>query len=264
MKSEYQTIRVEWPDEHIMLITLSRPESANAFNTQMAEELVSLWRSIEQMDPSARVIVLTGEGSRAFSAGADLKERQGMSEEVWTKQHEVFEAMADAIMKSPVPVIAAVNGAAIGGGLEIVLACDFAYAVPEARFAFTEVTLGIIPGIGGTQNLPRAVGLRRARELLITARRFSAEEAHAWGMINQICSAAELIHVALETARGIAANAPLAVAAAREAANGGYDKPLRDGIALELACYYRLIDTDDRNEGIAAFNEKRTPRFRGR
>ena len=263
MKVAYGTIRVERPEKHIVVVTLNRPESANAFNTQMAEELVSFWRKVEAGTTAVRAIVLTGEGTRAFSAGADLKERRDMTTEAWTRQHEIFEAMAGGIMNSSVPVIAAVNGSAVGGGLELVLACDFAYAVPEAKFAFTEVTLGIIPGIGGTQNLPRAVGLRRAKELLTTGRRFSAQEAHDWGMINRLCPAGELNAQVLDCARAIAENAPLAVAAARRAAADGYHLPLREGIALELGCYYGLIDSADRREGIAAFNEKRKPRFQG-
>jgi enoyl-CoA hydratase/carnithine racemase len=230
----------------------------------MAEELIALWQAIAADPDKVRVVVLTGAGERAFCAGADLKERQGMSQQAWHRQHEKFEAMAHAIMTSPRPVIAALNGAAMGGGLELALACDFAYAVPGARLAFTEVTLGIIPGIGGTQNLPRAAGLRRAKELLMTGRAFSGEEALQWGIVNRLCEPAELLPAALETAGRIAANAPLAVAAARQAATEGLGQPLEAALALELELYNTLIDTDDRREGISAFNEKRPPHFKGR
>jgi enoyl-CoA hydratase/carnithine racemase len=264
MDKTFETITVERPAKHLMLVTLNRPDRANAFNTRMAEELIAVWRDLSAATDEVRVVVLTGAGGRAFCAGADLKERQGMSEDDWRHQHEKFETMAAAIMTSPVPVIAAVNGAAMGGGLELALACDFAYAVPHARFAFTEVTLGIIPGIGGTQNLPRAAGLRRAKELLMTGRAFTGEEALEWGIVNRLCEPAELLADALKTAERIAANAPLAVAAARRATSEGQGKPLAAALALELDCYNALVDTEDRHEGIAAFNEKRAPRFKGR
>jgi enoyl-CoA hydratase/carnithine racemase len=264
MTPSFETIKVEPRDGRVLLVTLNRPESANAFNTRMAEEMVALWRGLAERPEAARCIVLTGAGSRAFCAGADLKERLDMSEEAWRRQHRAFEDMAAAIMESALPTIAAVNGAAMGGGCELVLACDFAYAAPDARFAFPEVTLGIIPGIGGTQNLPRAVGLRRAREMLTTGRALGAEDALAWGLVNRLCAPEALLDEALATARRIAANAPLAVAQARHAAAAGMDRPLKDGLALELECYYSLIDSDDRHEGVRAFNEKRKPDFKGR
>jgi len=263
MPEDFETITVEHPADRLMLVTLNRPRQANAFNTRMAEELIALWQAIAADPDKVRVVVLTGAGERAFCAGADLKERQGMSQQAWHRQHEKFEAMAHAIMTSPRPVIAALNGAAMGGGLELALACDFAYAVPGARLAFTEVTLGIIPGIGGTQNLPRAAGLRRAKELLMTGRAFSGEEALQWGIVNRLCEPAELLPATLETAGRIAANAPLAVAAARRAASEGLGRPIEAALALELELYNTLIDTDDRREGISAFNEKRPPRFKG-
>jgi enoyl-CoA hydratase/carnithine racemase len=264
MSEAYETIRVEARDGGVLLVTLDRPASANAFNTRMAEELAGLWTGLAADPGEARCVVLTGAGARAFSAGADLKERLDMPDADWRRQHEVFEAMAYAIMRSALPTIAAVNGAAIGGGFELVLACDFAYAANTARFAFTEVRLGIMPGIGGTQNLPRAVGLARAREILMTGARVSAEQALDWGLVNRLCQPETLVDEALETARRIAANAPLAVVQARRAAAGALDLPLEEGLALELACYNTLVDSEDRKEGIRAYNEKRTPVFRGR
>ncbi|MDJ0610143.1 MAG: enoyl-CoA hydratase-related protein [Kiloniellales bacterium] len=262
--TDYATLSVERRTDKVLLVRLNRPEAANAFNTVMAEELVNLWQGLAGAGDDIRVVVLTGRGDRAFCAGADLKERKGMSEGAWRRQHQIFEAMAYAIMESPLPTIAAVNGAAFGGGLELVLACDFAYASTSARFAFTEVTLGIIPGIGGTQNLTRAVGPGRARELLMTGAPFGAEDALSWGLINRLYAPEDLLDATLRTAAKIAGNAPLAVAAVRRAAAGALDLPLKKGLALELERYYTLIDTDDRREGIAAFNEKRLPRFKGR
>ena len=264
MSQSFQTIEAEPRDGRVLLVTLNRPDSANAFNTRMAEELVALWRGLATRGDEVRCVVLTGAGSRAFCAGADLKERLDMSDEAWRRQHRAFETMAAAIMDSAPPTIAAVNGAAMGGGCELVLACDFAYAAANARFAFPEVTLGIIPGIGGTQNLPRAVGLRRAREMLTTGRALSAEDALDWGLVNRLCAPEALLDEALATARRIAANAPLAVAQARRAAAAGLDRPLKEGLALELDCYNSLVDSVDRREGIRAFNEKRKPDFKGR
>ena len=200
-------------------------------------------------DPDTRCIVLTGAGERAFCAGADLKERDGMSEQDWHVQHDLFERMAYALMDCPNPVIAAVNGAAYAGGFEMVLAADFAYGVPTARFALTEVTLGLIPGVGGTQNLPRAVGLRRAKEMLLTGRPMGADQARDWGVLNRICDRETLLAEALATAKQIAGNAPLAVRQAMAAMDGGIDMPLAEGRRHEIACYNTLVDTDDRREG---------------
>ncbi len=161
---------------------LNRPDAANALNAGMALELKDFFLSYQKY----RAIILTGEGKH-FCAGADLKERKDMDEAAWHAQHHAFEAALFAILHCPVPVIAAVNGAAMGGGLELALACDFIYAAETARFALTEVTLGIMPGMGGTQSLPRRVGVARAKELIFTGKPFSAAEAYAWGMVNKLC-----------------------------------------------------------------------------
>jgi enoyl-CoA hydratase/carnithine racemase len=162
-----------------------------------------------------------------------------------------------------VPVIAAVNGAAYAGGLELVLHCDFAYASKTAAFALTEVSLGIIPGGGGTQTLARAVGERRAKELILAARRFSAEEALAWGVVNRLCDPGALLDETLETAACIAANASASVREARHAMRHGLGMDLASAMQFELAAYNRLVGTEDQKEGVRAFNEKRRPKFRG-
>jgi enoyl-CoA hydratase len=161
-------------------------------------------------------------------------------------------------------VIAAVNGHAYAGGLEMMLACDFAYAVPAARFALTEVTLGIMPGAGGTQLLPRAVGERRAKELILTGRPFAAESARDWGLVNRLVEREALMDEALATAAAIADNAPLAVRQAKKAIHAGLQLDLRSGLLFEIEAYNRLVPSADRREGIRAFNEKRKPRFTGR
>lgn len=264
MPSAWQTLEVTTPEPHILLATLNRPAVANALNTQMGLDLRDLWVGLTREAGDVRAVVLTGSGSKAFCAGGDLKERNGMSVETWQRQHEIFEEAYWTLMELPVPVIAAVNGHAYAGGLEMALACDFAYAVPGARFALTEVTIGIMPGAGGTQNLPRAVGERRAKEIILTGRPFSAAEALEWGVLNRVVEADQLLPAALETAKTIAANAPLSVRQAKKSIHLGLQADLRTGLRIEVEAYNRLIGTEDRLEGIRAFNEKRKPDFKGR
>ena len=209
--SAYETLRVESPRPRVLLVTLNRPEVSNALNTRAGEELRAVFAGCEE-DPSAyRAVVLTGAGDRVFCAGADLKERRTMAEEAWLDQHRMFERMIHAIIECPVPVVAAVNGHAYAGGCELALCSDFAYAVPSARFALTEITIGIMPGGGGTQTLPRAVGERRAKEIILTGSPFSAAEALRWGVVNRLCEPRELLPEALSTAEQMAASAPGAV-----------------------------------------------------
>ena len=177
MSQQYETLRVEDRGEGLLLLTLNRPEVANAMNTQMGRDLLAFFDVVNAAPSKQRCIVLTGAGERAFCAGGDLKERNGMTDEAWQDQHLLFERMIRAFIGCPVPVIGAVNGAAYAGGCELALCCDFVYAAETARFALTEVTLGIMPGAGGTQNLPRAVGERRAKEIILTGRPFTAAEA---------------------------------------------------------------------------------------
>ena len=187
-----------------------------------------------------------------------------MTDEAWTRQHVIFERMVRALIDCPVPIIGAVNGAAYGGGCEIAGACDFLYAAETARFALTEVTLGIMPGGGGTQTLPRAVGERRAKELILTGKPFTSAEAHAWGFVNEVFPLSELLPAALATAARIARNAPISVRQAKLSIHRGLQLSLRDGLALEIEAYNRMVPTEDRREGVLAFNEKRPPNFKGR
>ncbi len=264
MAEDFTTLRLSEPAPGILEITLDRPEVANAINTAMGDELCRLFDSLNAAPARARAVILTGAGSRAFCAGGDLKERLGMTDAAWQAQHLVFERMVRAIRLAPMPLIAAVNGAAYGGGCELALLADFAYAADHARFALTEVTLGIMPGAGGTQNLPRAVGTRRANEILLTGRPFSAAEAAAWGLVNRVLSPAALLAEARVTAAVIAANAPLATRQIKQAVKVGIALDLPAALMLEIEAYNRLVPTEDRHEGVAAFNEKRPPRFTGR
>jgi len=260
----YETLRITRPRDHILILALHRPESANAFNTLMGTEMRDFWGSVLDDPGDIRCIIVTGAGERAFCAGADLKERRQMSDEQWRAQHIVFEEAFYAMMDCPVPVIAAVNGAAFGGGFELALAADFAYAAEAARFALTETTLGIMPGVGGTQNLPRACGVRRAKEIVLTGLPFGAAEALEWGIVNRILPRESLLDETIATAARIASNAPVAVQAAKRALSAADDTDLKSGLAIEIECYGRTVGTDDRREGMLAFNEKRKAVYLGR
>jgi enoyl-CoA hydratase len=262
--TSYATLSLATPQPELLVVSLNRPEVANALNTQMGRDLEALWSGLIVAPGDIRCVVLTGAGERVFCAGADLKERHGMSDADWAAQHEIFERQYWRLIDCPLPVIAAINGHAFAGGLEMALACDFAYAVPDARFALTEVTLGIMPGAGGTQLLPRAVGERRAKEIILTGRQFSAQEALDWGMVNRLCPRAELMAAALDTAAAISANAPLSIRQAKKSIHHGLQMELKSGFMFEIEAYNRLVGTADRNEGIHAYNEKRKPVFKGK
>jgi enoyl-CoA hydratase/carnithine racemase len=259
----YETLALEQSGEHLLLVRLNRPGVLNALNTQMGLDLLDLWTRVSAAPDKLRCIILTGSGERAFCAGGDLKERDGMTQAEWQAQHEIFERAFVALLECTLPVIAAVNGHAFGGGLEMALCCDFIYAVPEARFAQSETRLGIMPGCMGTQNLPRALGERRAKELIFTARAFSAAEGLAWGLVNRVCEPAQLAGEALATAQAIAENGPLSIRQAKKSIHYGLQMDLATGYRFEIEAYNRLVDTEDRREGVRAFNDKRKPDFKG-
>ena len=261
--NSYETLLLSHPKNHVLQITLNRPAAANAFNTQMAQDLVNAFEAIT-MDPGdTRVLVLTGSGDRAFCAGGDLTERNGMSDTAWGRQHLIYERMARAILNCPTPIIGVINGAAYGGGCELVAAVDFAYVAEGAKFAQTEVKFGIIPGAGGTQTLARAIGERRAKELILTGQVFDADQALDWGLANAIYPLKELMPAALATAQTLAENAPIAVRQAKQAIGKGRQMSLADGLSFEIEAYNRTIPSQDRREGVKAFNEKRKPNFSG-
>ena len=260
----FETLSLDSPAEGVLVVRLNRPERRNAISTQMGRDLVTVFTGLAAEPEPWRCVVLTGEGDKAFCAGVDLKERKGMTDDAWNRQHALFERMMLALLDCPLPIIAAVNGAAYAGGCEFVLLCDFAYAVPEARFALTEVTIGIMPGGGGTQTLPRRIGAARAAEVILTGLPFTAAEARDWGLVNRLCAPGTLMDEALATATRIAANAPLSIRQAKRAMTLGARMDLRSGMFFEIDAYNQLVGTEDRREGILAFNEKRAPRFVGR
>ena len=259
----FKTLSVETQGDHILQVTLNRPECRNAINIDMMQDLLSLWQNMFVDQNKIRCIVLTGRDS-AFCAGADLKERKNMTLSVWHQQHAVLQQAMAAMLDCPIPIITAVNGAAFGGGLELTLASDFAYAATTATFAQSEVKIGIMPGALGTQNLPRACGLRRAKELTFTAQTFSAQEAFDWGIVNKLCSPETLLSEVMLTARKICDNAPLAVKQVKKALNMSQQLDIKSGYVFEVEAYNRLLSTKDREEGIRAFNEKRKPEFEGK
>jgi enoyl-CoA hydratase/carnithine racemase len=264
MQDSYETLLVDQPQDHVLRVTFNRPDRRNAMNTQLGLDMLDLFTSL-LLDPGdTRTVILTGAGDKAFCAGGDLKERDGMTDETWRKQHAIFEQATYNMIDCPVPVIAAVNGSAFGGGCEMALAADFIYAAEGARFALTEITLGIIPGCGGTQNLPRAAGSRRAKEILFTGTPFTAEEGLEWGIVNKVVPQDELMAAALAVADLIAGNGPLAVRQAKRSVNLGTGTDLTTALGIEIEAYNRLVPTEDRREGVIAFNEKRKPRFMGR
>lgn len=259
----YETLLAEMVGAHVLKLTLNRQEVGNAINTQAGRDLLDVWSRITEDAGDVRCIVLTGAGERIFCSGGDLKERNRMTRQQWVRQHELFERMYWTLTDLPVPVIAAVNGHAYAGGFELVLSCDFAYASSTARFALTEVTLGIMPGAGGTQNLPRAIGDRRAKEILLTGQPVTAAKALEWGILNEVCEPGQVLERALATAATIAGNAPLSVRQIKKSVRYGGQMELRTAFRFEIEAYNHLVETEDRYEGVRAFNEKRKPVFKG-
>ena len=260
----YETLKLEMAGQHTLLVTLNRPDVGNAINTQMGRDQLDLWTRLTEDGEQIRCVVLTGAGDKIFCAGGDLKERNGMTREQWLRQHELFERGYWALTDMPIPVIAAVNGHAYAGGFETMLSCDFAFASSAARFALTEVTLGIMPGAGGTQNLPRAAGQRRAKQMLFTGRPIDAATALEWGVVNEVLEPGKVVARALEVADTIAGNAPLSVRQIKKSVRYGSQMELRTAFRFEVEAYNHLIETEDRYEGVRAFNEKRKPQFKGR
>jgi len=257
-------LQVEQPEPGLMIVRFNRPEVHNALNTATSEDLYKVFGKLAFTPGDLRCVILTAAGDKAFSAGGDLKERKGMTDDAWRAQHAIIEEAAYSIINCSVPVIAAVNGVAFGGGCELALCCDFIYAARHAKFALPEVTRGIMPGAGATQNLPRAVGVRRAKEIIMSGRPFTAEQAYQWGMVNEVYDSVELMPQVTSLARTICENAPISVRQIKKAVNVSTQTDLTTGLAFEVQCYERMISTEDRHEGVLAFNEKRKPQFKGR
>jgi enoyl-CoA hydratase len=260
-----ETLKLDWDSriDGLAILTLNRPGALNAMNTLMITELLHLFRE-QSYNEALRCMVMTGAGDRAFSTGGDLKERNGMSNDQWRYQHHLIEEMFDALWNFPMPIIAAVEGFAYAGGCELALGTDFIVAAETAQFAVKEITRGIMPGGGGIHRLARCIGARRASEMIYTGRAIKADLACEWGLVNRVTPAAGALAMAMEIASDIVASAPMAVRAAKVAINRGIDSDSRTAYALDIASYNLLIGTEDRLEGIAAFNEKRKPVWKNR
>jgi len=250
-------------EKGIGLITLNRPEAANAMSLQLLKELNETLVAISK-NREIRVVLITGSGEKAFCAGADLKERKTMNEQQVRETVKLIGSTVNQVEALPQPVIAVMNGVAFGGGLELALACDLRIASSEAKMGLTEVSLGIIPGAGGTQRLPRIIGVGKAKELIYTARRISANEALEIGLINSVYDKEILLEKATELALEIAKNAPLSLIQAKVAINKGIEVDLTTGLKIEELAYNELLHTKDRLEGLVAFQEKRQPQYQGR
>ncbi|MFF5818513.1 enoyl-CoA hydratase [Lysinibacillus capsici] len=258
-----QLVRFELLEGSIGLITLSRPEAANAMSVQLLHELSDTLDQING-DPAVRVVLLTGAGEKAFCAGADLKERKGMSDRQVKQIVQLIGATVAKVETLAQPVIAVLNGVAFGGGLELALACDLRIAATHVKLGLTETSLGIIPGAGGTQRLPRLIGLGKAKELIYTARRLSAKEAENYGIIEYVYEGHEVLDKAQQLAMEMAKNAPLSLVQAKVAINQGVEVDLATGLKIESLAYSALIPTEDRLEGLLAFQEKRAPQYSGK
>jgi enoyl-CoA hydratase/carnithine racemase len=269
---KFETLRIEMPSEPVSLsrrgaaaiLTIDRPERMNALSH---ETLVGIGRLAREAiaDANVRALVLTGAGDKAFCAGADLKERKDMTEdEVRTRLAQYREEMG-VLDDSPKPVVAAINGVALGGGLELALACDLRVAAASATLGLPETTLGIIPGAGGTQRLPRIVGAARAHEMILLGRRISAHDALAWGLVNRISpEGVSVLDDTLGFIDPITSGAPIAQAAALASIAGSFDRTLAEGLELELREYERCLRSEDRRIALEAFAQKKKPLFRGK
>lgn len=259
---EYENIKLT-REGHIAILAFNRPGAMNALSTQTAREILAALEELEQ-DDEVFAAVLTAEGDRAFCVGADLKERKTMTREQMKKQRALFVRAFTAVAEFPKPLVAAVNGFALGGGCEFALGCDFIIAAENSSFGLPEVGLAIIPGGGGTQLLPRVIGRNRAKELIFTGRRISAREAFELGLVNHVVPADQLMAKTMDIMREITKNGPIALQQAKRAINLGVELELHTALALEAECYNVCLATEDRDEGLRAFNEKRKPVYRGR
>jgi enoyl-CoA hydratase/carnithine racemase len=259
---ETETIRTSTDDEGVCTVTLNRPDALNAMNGELVDFLWHTFRSLRH-DDDVRVVILTGAGDKAFCVGADLAERREMSEDDTRERLDDYRGAFDAIADLPKPVICAINGYAFGGGLEMALCCDIRVVNRETKVGLTETKLGIIPGAGGTQRLPRLIGEAQAKELIFTGRRISGEKATSIGLANRAAEPGDVREAARELAGDMLDSAPIALAQAKRAIDAGMQTDLATGLDIEKAAYEVTLPTEDRQEGLEAFKEGRDPDFKG-
>jgi len=247
--------------DYIGTITINRPEAMNAMNDELIGELQGAVEECVE-DKKVDVIIITGSGEKAFVAGADIKAMQTMSSRQALEFSRKGQEMTMVIENSPKPIIAAINGFALGGGCEIALACDIRIASENAKFSQPEVALGIIPGWGGTQRLPQLIGKGRAIEMIAGGQMIDAEEALRIGLVNHVVPYSELIDKVNSLSRTILKNGPAAIGSAIRCIHKGYDEPLENALDIELNEFAELFETDEQREGTTAFIEKRKPNFK--
>ena len=257
--TDYNFLKVERHDA-VTVLKISAPKSLNALNSTILKELGDF---VANIDPATRVLVITGDGEKSFVAGADISEMANLNQGEGYKFGDLGEGVFRAIETLPIPVIAAVNGFALGGGCELAMACDIRIASVKAKFGQPEVGLGIIPGFSGTYRLPKLIGQGYAKEMIYTGKVIRADEALRVGLVNAIYEPEELMDKALEMAQAIATKAPLAVQKAKQSINEGYDLNADQAIELENRLFGECFATTDQKEGMAAFLEKRRPDFKG-
>ncbi|MEZ0392694.1 MAG: enoyl-CoA hydratase/isomerase family protein [Pseudobdellovibrionaceae bacterium] len=259
----FETLKLE-NQNSIWTLTIQRPESLNALNSKVLQELSEALSWISEKNfQEAKCLIVTGSGEKAFVAGADIKEISQLGLDLSRKFAEKGQAVFRKLENLQIPVIAAVNGFALGGGLELALACDFIYASENAKFGLPEVTLGLIPGFGGTVRLTRVLGLPKAKEWIFTGQMVSASDAFEMGLVNQVLPQAELLPAVKKVAETIATRGPVAVGAAKQSIMTAYDHDIDSAMAVEAAAFAQLFTTKDVKEGTSAFIEKRKAQFQG-
>ena len=261
---EYQNIKLESKENGIWQLTINRPDSLNALNSALFNEMAEALRHLSELSfEDAKALIITGAGEKSFVAGADIKDMKDLDEEGALQFAQRGQSIFHEINLLKIPVVAAVNGFALGGGLELALACDFIFASDNAKFGLPEVSLGLIPGFGGTVRLARAVGIRKARELTFSGELITAAQALEFGLVNLVVPQSELMAAVIKKIEMILTRSPLAVAAAKKSINQAYDLETEAGLANEAEIFGVLFTSADTKEGTSAFIEKRKPVFKG-
>ncbi len=259
---EFKNILIE-NNQGLNTVRINRPAALNALNPEVLSELCTFFHEVNK-NSEIRAVVITGAGDKAFIAGADIAAMKNMTS-IEAKQFcDLGHRVMKQIQNAHKPVIAAVNGFCLGGGLELALSCDFIYASENAKLGLPEANLGIFPGFGGTQRLPRLIGKNKAKELIFTARMLSAADALSWGIVNKVTAPADLLKEVETTAREIMKKGPVAIQLAKQSVNEGTDLDINSGLAIEQALFPTVFSTEDKLEGITAFLEKRKAEFKGK
>lgn len=264
MGFEYQSIKLENKENGLWVLTLNRPEALNALNASLLNEMADACRQLSEMSfEDVKALIITGAGEKSFVAGADIKEMTSMNEDQALQFAKRGQSIFHELNLLKIPVVAAVNGFALGGGLELALACDFIIASENAKFGLPEVSLGLIPGFGGTVRLTRAVGIRKARELTFSGEMINATQALQMGLVNQVVPLAELMTTVVKKIEMILTRSPLAVAEAKKSINQAFDLETEAALENEAQIFGTLFNSIDTKEGTTAFIEKRKPVFKG-